>query len=105
MRIGQSRPRPGAAARWAPAVDARRGGTFRTWKTTEDQGLDSAVFHTNNGEVTQMVYNHLLDLQVSKGTFSMDGAVGYEQVDDTTLVWAPGNLPGARFVIARIGGG
>ena len=52
-----------------------------------------------------MVYNHLLDLQVSKGTFSMDGAVGYEQVDDTTLVWAPGNLPGARFVIARIGGG
>ena len=34
-----------------------------------------------------MVYNHLLDFLVSKGIFSMDGAIGYEQVDDTTLVW------------------
>ena len=72
----------------APAAGGpRRGGTFRTWKSTEDQGLDPAIYHTNNGEVTQNVYNHLLDFQVSKGVFSMDGAVGYEQIDDTTLVW------------------
>ena len=70
-----------------PAGGPRRGGTFRTWKTTEDQGLDPAVFHTNNGEVTQNVYNHLLDFQVSKGVFSLDGAVGYEQIDETTMVW------------------
>ncbi len=77
-----------AAPTEAVSTDApRRGGTFRTWKTTADQGLDPAIFHTNNGEVTQLVYNHLLDFQVSKGIFSMDGAVGYEQVDDTTLVW------------------
>lgn len=79
-----------ATATAAPTVDPsapRRGGIFRTWKSTEDQGLDPAVFHTNNGEVTQQVFNHLLDFQVSKGVFSMDGAVGYEQIDDTTLVW------------------
>ena len=77
-----------AAPTEAPAAGGpRRGGTFRTWKSTEDQGLDPAVFHTNNGEVTQNVYNHLLDFQVSKGVFSLDGAVGYEQIDDTTMVW------------------
>ena len=75
------------AATAAPTVDARRGGTFRTTKSTEDQGLDPAIYHTNNGEVTTKVYNHLLDFQVSKGVFGLDAAVGYEQVDDTTLVW------------------
>ena len=78
-----------AAATEAPAAaDSRRGGTFRTWKSTEDQGLDPAIYHTNNGEVTAKVYNHLLDFQVSKGVFGLDAATGFEQVDDTTLVWA-----------------
>ena len=78
-----------AAATEAPAAaDSRRGGTFRTWKSTEDQGLDPAIYHTNNGEVTAKVYNHLLDFQVSKGVFGLDAATGFEQIDETTLVWA-----------------
>ena len=80
-------PEPTEAAAAEP-VGPRRGGTYRSWKRTEDMGMDPAVFHTDNQEVVYQVFNHLLDLQVSKGTFSMDGAVGYEQVDDTTLVWA-----------------
>ncbi len=75
-----------AAATAAPEV-SKRGGTYRTWKSTEDQGLDPAIYHTNNGEVTTKVYNHLLDFQVSKGAFGLDAATGYEQVDETTLVW------------------
>lgn len=79
---------PTEAATEAPAADApRRGGTYRTWKRTEDMGNDPAVFHTDNQEVVYQVYNHLLDFQVSKGIFSMDGATSYEQVDPTTLVW------------------
>ena len=66
----------------------RRGGTYRTWKSTEDMGNDPAIFHSNNQEVVFQVFNHLLDFQVSKGVFSMDGATSYEQVDATTLVWA-----------------
>ena len=65
----------------------KRGGTYRSWKSTEDMGNDPAVFHTNNQEVVYQVFSHLLDYQVSKGIFSMDGAVSYEQVDPTTLVW------------------
>ena len=65
----------------------RRGGTYRTWKSTEDMGNDPAVFHTNNQEVVYQVFSHLLDYQVSKGIFSMDAATSYEQVDPTTLVW------------------
>ena len=76
-----------AAAAEEPAGGPRRGGTYRAWKTQEDQGLDPAIYHSGNGEVTQQVYNHLLDFQVSKGIFSLDAAVGYEQVDSTTLVW------------------
>ena len=75
------------AAAAAAADGPRRGGTYRTWKSTEDQGLDPAIYHSNNGEVTTKVYNHLLDFQVSKGVFGLDAAVGYEQVDETTLVW------------------
>lgn len=81
---------PEATATAAPTEDPsapRRGGTYRTWKETEDQGLDPAIYHTNNGEVTNKVFNHLLDFQVSKGLFGLDAAVGYEQVDETTLVW------------------
>jgi ABC-type transport system substrate-binding protein len=85
-----------APATAAPATEAptqaapagpTRGGTFRTWKSTEDMGNDPAVFHTNNQEVVYQVFSHLLDFQVSKGIFSMDGATSYEQVDPTTLVW------------------
>ncbi len=77
-----------AAAAEEPAGGPRRGGTYRSWKRTEDMGMDPAVFHTDNQEVVYQVFNHLLDFQVSKGTFSLDGVVGYEQVDDTTLVWS-----------------
>ena len=77
---------PAATATEPAAGGPTRGGTFRTWKTTEDQGLDPAVFHTNNGEQLGL-FNHLLDFQVSKGEFSMDAALSFEQVDDTTLVW------------------
>jgi len=76
-----------AAAAAEETAGPRRGGTYRTWKSTEDMGMDPAVFHTNNQEVVYQVYSHLLDYQVSKGIFSMDGAVSYEQVDPTTLVW------------------
>ncbi len=75
-----------AAAAEEPA-GPRRGGTYRTWKSTEDMGNDPAVFHTNNQEVVYQVFSHLLDYQVSKGIFSMDAATSYEQVDPTTLVW------------------
>ena len=75
-----------AAAAEEPA-GPRRGGTYRTWKSTEDMGNDPAVFHTNNQEVVFQVFSHLLDYQVSKGIFSMDAATSYEQVDPTTLVW------------------
>ena len=75
-----------AAAAEEPA-GPRRGGTYRTWKSTEDMGNDPAIFHSNNQEVVYQVFSHLLDFQVSKGIFSMDGATSYEQVDPTTLVW------------------
>ncbi len=80
-------PAATATATQAAAVGPRRGGVYRTWKRTEDMGNDPAVFHTDNQEVVFQVFNHLLDFQVSKGVFSMDGAVAYEQVDPTTLVW------------------
>jgi ABC-type transport system substrate-binding protein len=85
-----------APATEAPATEAptqaapagpTRGGTYRTWKSTEDMGNDPAIFHSNNQEVVFQVFSHLLDFQVSKGIFSMDGATSYEQVDPTTLVW------------------
>ena len=85
-----------APATEAPATEAptqaapagpRRGGTYRTWKSTEDMGNDPAIFHSNNQEVVYQVFSHLLDFQVSKGIFSMDGATSYEQVDPMTLVW------------------
>ena len=78
---------PTEAPTQAAPAGPTRGGTYRSWKRTEDMGMDPAVFHTDNQEVVYQVYNHLLDFQVSKGTFSMDGAVGYEQVDESTLVW------------------
>ncbi|MXY88385.1 MAG: ABC transporter substrate-binding protein [Dehalococcoidia bacterium] len=92
----ESQPDTAAEADDEPAEDTaseaaptgpRRGGTYRTWKTTEDMGNDPAIFHSNNQEVVFQVFSHLLDFQVSKGIFSMDGATSYEQVDPTTLVW------------------
>ncbi|MFN0094877.1 MAG: ABC transporter substrate-binding protein [Dehalococcoidia bacterium] len=82
----------GAASATATTATAsgetpKRGGTLKWWKAVKDQGLDPAVFHTANAEVTNRMYNHFISYQVSKDLVSKDGVTGWEQPDGTTLIW------------------
>ena len=76
-----------AAAQEAP--DAHKyGGTLLSWKTEEDAGLDPGVFHLNNADIIYSTMTQPYTYQPTKNLFSMDGMVGFEQVDPTTLVWS-----------------
>ena len=77
-----------AATATAPSADSpRAGGTLRRWKGVEDAGLDPAVFHLNNAEVTHGVLNQVMTYQPTKNLFAADGMLSFEQIDDLTLVW------------------
>ncbi len=76
------------AAAAADADDAKRGGTLRLWKAGEDAGLDPGIYHINNTEVIYSTMTQPYTYQPTKNVFAMDGMVGYEQVDPTTLVWS-----------------
>ena len=81
-----------------PTVDpdaAKRGGTLLNWKTEEDAGLDPGVFHLNNREIHAATMTQPYTYQATKNLFSMDGMVGFEQVDPTTFVWSV--RPGMEF--------
>ncbi len=81
-----------------PTVDpeaAKRGGTLKNWKTAEDAGLDPGVFHVANTEVIYSTMTQPYTYQPTKNLFSMDGMVGFEQVDPTTFVWSV--RPGMKF--------
>ena len=87
-----------AATQAAAQEDAgpdKRGGTLRLWKTGEDAGLDPGVFHVNNTEVIYSTMTQPYTYQPTKNLFSMDGMVGFEQVDPTTFVWSI--RPGMKF--------
>ncbi len=73
----------------------KRGGTLKMWKTGEDAGLDPGVFHVNNTEVIYSTMTQPYTYQPTKNLFSMDGMVGFEQVDPTTFVWSI--RPGMKF--------
>ena len=83
-----------AAAQADPDAE-KRGGTLRLWKTGEDAGLDPGVFHVNNTEVIYSTMTQPYTYQPTKNLFSMDGMVGFEQVDPTTFVWSI--RPGMKF--------
>ncbi len=83
-----------AAAQEAPDAH-KRGGTLRMWKTGEDAGMDPGVFHVNNTEVIYSTMTQPYTYQPTKNLFSMDGMVGFEQVDPTTFVWSI--RPGMKF--------
>ncbi len=83
-----------AAAQADPDAE-KRGGTLRLWKTGEDAGLDPGVFHVNNTEVIYSTMTQPYTYQPTKNLFSMDGMVGFEQVDPTTFVWSV--RPGMKF--------
>ena len=89
---------PAATPTAAPtaAADApRRGGTLRIWKTTEDAGLDPAIFHVNNTEIIIPTMTQPFTYQPQKNLISMDGMVSFEQVDPLTVVY---NVrPGMKF--------
>ncbi len=76
-----------AAATEAPGAE-KRGGTLKWWKTEEDAGLDPGVFHLNNRDIHYSTMTQPYTYQPTKNLFSMDGMVGFEQVDPTTLVWS-----------------
>ena len=76
-----------AAATAAPGAE-KRGGTLKWWKTEEDAGLDPGVFHLNNRDIHYSTMTQPYTYQPTKNLFSMDGMVGFEQVDPTTLVWS-----------------
>ena len=65
----------------------RTGGTLKMWKETEDAGMDPAVFHINNLDVIYSTMNQPITYQPTKNVFAGDGMLGFEQVDDLTLVW------------------
>jgi ABC-type transport system substrate-binding protein len=73
----------------------KRGGTLLNWKTEEDAGLDPGVFHLNNREIHNGTMTQPYTYQATKNLFSMDGMVGFEQVDPTTFVWSV--RPGMKF--------
>ncbi len=79
----------------ADAEDAKRGGTLRLWKGGEDAGLDPGIYHINNTEIIYSTMTQPYTYQPTKNIFAMDGMVGYEQVDPTTLVWSI--RPGMKF--------
>ena len=73
----------------APDPNAhRRGGTLRLWKASEDDGLDPGIFHIGNKDIIYSTLTQPMTYQPTKNLFSMDGVVGYEQVDPVTLVWS-----------------
>ena len=76
------------AAAQADPDAAKRGGTLKWWKTEEDAGLDPGVFHLNNRDIHYSTMTQPYTYQPTKNLFSMDGMVGFEQVDPTTLVWS-----------------
>ena len=81
-----------------PTVDpeaAKRGGTLRNWKREEDAGLDPGVFHLSNSDIIYPTMTQPYTYQPTKNLFSMDGMVGFEQVDPTTFVWSV--RPGMKF--------
>ena len=87
-----------AATQAAAQEDAgpdKRGGTLLNWKTEEDAGLDPGVFHLNNREIHNGTMTQPYTYQATKNLFSMDGMVGFEQVDPTTFVWSV--RPGMKF--------
>ena len=97
-------PAPTTAATEEPTATAaptqdpnapRTGGTLRLWKTAEDAGLDPGVFHLFNNDVIYPTMTQPYTYQPTKNIFSMDGMVGFEQVDPTTLVWSI--RPGMKF--------
>ena len=73
----------------------RPGGRLRMWKPEEDAGLDPGIFHVNNTEVLYSTMTQPYTYQPTKNIFAMDGMVGFEQVDSTTLVWSI--RPGMKF--------
>ena len=73
----------------------RPGGRLRMWKPEEDAGLDPGIFHVNNTEVLYSTMTQPYTYQPTKNLFAMDGMVGFEQVDPTTLVWSI--RPGMMF--------
>ena len=83
------------AAAQEEAPDSKRGGTLLNWKTEEDAGLDPGVFHLNNREIHNGTMTQPYTYQATKNLFSMDGMVGFEQVDPTTFVWSV--RPGMKF--------
>ena len=76
-----------AAATAAPGSE-KRGGTLKIWKTEEDAGLDPGVFHLSNRDIIYPTMTQPYTYQPTKNLFSMDGMVGFEQVDPTTFVWS-----------------
>ena len=87
-----------AATQAAAQQDAgpdKRGGTLLNWKTEEDAGLDPGVFHLNNADIIYSTMTQPYTYQPTKNLFSMDGMVGFEQVDPTTFVWSV--RPGMKF--------
>ena len=76
-----------AAATAAPGAE-KRGGTLKIWKTEEDAGLDPGVFHLSNRDIIYPTMTQPYTYQPTKNLFSMDGMVGFEQVDPTTFVWS-----------------
>ena len=93
-------PAPSPTPTPSPTPDPnapRRGGTLRlaTWKLGEDHGFDPGIDWLYNREALSPLLTQPLTYQPSKHLFSMDGMVGYEQVDPTTLVWSI--RPGMRF--------
>jgi len=85
---------PEAAAEADPNAP-RSGGTLKLWKGVEDAGLDPGIFHLNNTEIIYSTMTQPYTYQPTKNVFSMDGMVGFEQVDPTTFVWSI--RPGMKF--------
>ena len=88
------RPTPTASPTPDPNAP-RRGGTLRLWKAAEDSGLDPGVFHIHNTDVIYATMTQACTYQPTKNLFAMDGMIGYEQIDPTTLVWSV--RPGMEF--------